>query len=446
MTSTTSTRWWDSAVVCSRSIASIAMLTAVSKPNVKSVPDRSLSIVLGTPTTLTPRSASLVATPRVSSPPIAISASHAVGRKVVLDLLDAALDRERVGARRAEDRATARQDAADLRRCRACMVSFSSGPAPAVAEPDELMSVLGHSLADGSTDDCVESGAVASTGQHADAHRGFPLSSVVAIVHLDGLDLVPDLVGLGAVRRPWRPRAPRRDRASWSPVRRRRRTPGRQSHDLVHDLVGDRAQDVAVVLHALVATEVERLAETHTGPGELAEDLAGRGDDVGADDGDRDDRHAGLQRHPRHAGPAAVEHAVVRARALGIDAEELAVGESRSPVVIAPAAAEPLERSIGTWPAPEKKVFCSQPLMPERREVLGLGHERDPARDHERHEQPVGVREVVAGQDRRALLGDVLGALGPRPEDQLEQRAQCEELQEPIEHGQETTLNRAPFA
>ena len=34
ITSTTSARWCDSAVVCSRSIASIAMFTAVSKPNV----------------------------------------------------------------------------------------------------------------------------------------------------------------------------------------------------------------------------------------------------------------------------------------------------------------------------------------------------------------------------------------------------------------------------
>ena len=75
ITSTTRTRWCDSAVVCSRSIASVAMLTAVSKPKVKSVPERSLSIVFGTPTTCTPRSASLVATPRVSSPPIATSAS-----------------------------------------------------------------------------------------------------------------------------------------------------------------------------------------------------------------------------------------------------------------------------------------------------------------------------------------------------------------------------------
>ena len=75
ITSTTSTRWCDSAVVCRRSIASVAMLTAVSKPKVKSVPDRSLSMVFGTPTTFTPRSASLVATPRVSSPPIATRAS-----------------------------------------------------------------------------------------------------------------------------------------------------------------------------------------------------------------------------------------------------------------------------------------------------------------------------------------------------------------------------------
>ena len=34
ITSTISARWCDSAVVCSRSIASIAMLTAVSKPKV----------------------------------------------------------------------------------------------------------------------------------------------------------------------------------------------------------------------------------------------------------------------------------------------------------------------------------------------------------------------------------------------------------------------------
>ena len=44
----------SSAVVRSRSMASVAICTAVSKPKVTSVPARSLSMVLGTPTTLTP--------------------------------------------------------------------------------------------------------------------------------------------------------------------------------------------------------------------------------------------------------------------------------------------------------------------------------------------------------------------------------------------------------
>src|SRR4051794_25640564 len=60
------------------------MLTAVSKPKVKSVALRSLSMVLGTPTTLTPRSCSLVATPSVSSPPIATSASTPRSARLLL--------------------------------------------------------------------------------------------------------------------------------------------------------------------------------------------------------------------------------------------------------------------------------------------------------------------------------------------------------------------------
>ncbi len=67
-------------------------------------------------------------------------------------------------------------------------------------------------------------------------------------------------------------------------------------------------------------------------------------------------------------------------------------------------------------------------------EILRLGHEGDAAWDDERHEQPVGERQVVAGQDGRALGGDVLGSLGPRTEDQVEQRTERQELEEPIEH------------
>src|SRR4051812_42472226 len=76
MTSSTSTRLWLSAVVWRRSRASVATCTAVSKPNVISVPPRSLSIVLGTPMTGSPCSpCSRLAAPSVSSPPMAIRPS-----------------------------------------------------------------------------------------------------------------------------------------------------------------------------------------------------------------------------------------------------------------------------------------------------------------------------------------------------------------------------------
>ena len=63
-----------------------------------------------------------------------------------------------------------------------------------------------------------------------------------------------------------------------------------QQHQLVHDLVGDRAQDEAVVLHALVAREVQRLADLHADADELGDLLAGRLGLVGADHRDREDR------------------------------------------------------------------------------------------------------------------------------------------------------------
>src|SRR3954452_25232464 len=63
-------------------------------------------------------------------------------------------------------------------------------------------------------------------------------------------------------------------------------------HDLVHDLVGHRAQHEAVMLHALVAAEVQGLADADAGPHQLGHDLAGRLDLLGVDHGDRDDRGA----------------------------------------------------------------------------------------------------------------------------------------------------------
>ena len=65
-------------------MASVAICTAVWNPKVTSVADRSLSMVLGTPTTLTPSADSLCATPSVSSPPMAISASMRCSRSVAM--------------------------------------------------------------------------------------------------------------------------------------------------------------------------------------------------------------------------------------------------------------------------------------------------------------------------------------------------------------------------
>ena len=70
ITSMTITRWCELAVECRRSIASVAMLTAESKPNEMSVPHTSLSIVLGIMTTFMPVSASFAAVFCVPFPPM----------------------------------------------------------------------------------------------------------------------------------------------------------------------------------------------------------------------------------------------------------------------------------------------------------------------------------------------------------------------------------------
>ncbi|CAM5721427.1 hypothetical protein SALBM135S_03511 [Streptomyces alboniger] len=102
MTSTTITRWWESAVVFRRSMASVATPTAVSKPKVRSVEEMSLSIVFGTPTTGTPASDSMRAAVSVPSPPMGMSASKPLRSMRSLALSQAARNRPR--SRRDEPR------------------------------------------------------------------------------------------------------------------------------------------------------------------------------------------------------------------------------------------------------------------------------------------------------------------------------------------------------
>ena len=70
ITSITITRLCELAVECNRSMASVAILTAESKPKEKSVPQISLSMVLGTETIFKPMAANLAAVFCVPLPPI----------------------------------------------------------------------------------------------------------------------------------------------------------------------------------------------------------------------------------------------------------------------------------------------------------------------------------------------------------------------------------------
>ena len=169
MTSTSSTRWWDSAVVCSRSIISVAMLTAVSKPKVRSVSSMSLSIVLGMPTTGTPACDSRCAAVSVPSPPIGMRTSIAVPGEHALHLRDPGVQPLGGDPGRAQRRPAAGQqtvDGGDVQRRRPVL---EKAP-PAVAEAEDLAAVVAGGGADDGSDHGVEAGAVAPAGEDTDAH------------------------------------------------------------------------------------------------------------------------------------------------------------------------------------------------------------------------------------------------------------------------------------
>ena len=170
ITSTTMTRSWLSAVVCRRSMASVAICTAVWKPNVTSVPTMSLSIVFGTPTIGMPCSSkSLQATVSDPLPPTTMIESSP--RSAIVAATSSTPEGVSNGLPRLvpEHRAAPGQRAAhrlDGQRHRL------AGPdaVPRVEEADDLVAVDTLALAHDGPDDGVQPRAVAAPGEHTDSH------------------------------------------------------------------------------------------------------------------------------------------------------------------------------------------------------------------------------------------------------------------------------------
>ncbi len=185
---------------------------------------------------------------------------------------------------------------------------------------------------------------------------------------------------------------------------------GDPGHHGVGDLSAGPAR-AAVLGHARDPRgRVDRRAEPH-GDGVHAGEPGVHGlHPVGADDRHRDDRCAGGQRQPSDTGAAAVETAVTRPRALGVDPEGLAGPEDverglqrgHRVTLALPA------HGHGVHHAEERRD--EPPAHPVALEVLRLREEPDAAGDRQRDHHAVDERQVVAGDDHRTLAGHVLEA------------------------------------
>ena len=99
------------------------------------------------------------------------------------------------------------------------------------------------------------------------------------------------------------------------------------------------------------------------------------------------------------------------------------------------ALARPPVRSIGSMPTWRRNQPTTRPPALRAGEQLGLGREGHPAPDHRGQHEGVAVGDVVADQDRRADLGDVLLAADPGSEHQPDHGYEQHPLEDPIEHG-----------
>jgi hypothetical protein len=158
-------------------MASVAKLTADSKPNALAVSTMSLSMVLGTQTSGRPRRWNSWAMASVPSPPMTISASRPRRRNVSTHSSDRSHVCPQCGRAgegipaigRAEDGAAAAQQSRHVGGLQRPPARGFQQPREPVLDPDRLGAVRGRAFHHG-PDDGVQSRSVAAAGENPDAH------------------------------------------------------------------------------------------------------------------------------------------------------------------------------------------------------------------------------------------------------------------------------------
>src|SRR5674476_1078519 len=216
-----------------------------------------------------------------------------------------------------------------------------------------------------------------------------------------------------------------------------------ERRDAQHQARGDVLQRLLPAVGADAALQDEGLPNLHPNPpaAEHAEppDLpATRPEQVRVDDPDREDRGAGPEREERHALLGDLERARRAAGSLRERAEHAAVVED--------GLREPERLHVrGTAPDPERSVHPYEPAGDRPLEGLRLRHPVhgsaqagcQPVGDQDR----VRVRDVVGGEDQRAVLRDML-----QPADADARRAPDEQTSELVggANGPRQSVSRQP--
>ena len=216
-----------------------------------------------------------------------------------------------------------------------------------------------------------------------------------------------------------------------------------EARDGAHDPVGQVTTRPAARHAVVLVRDGDRLADPH-GDVDLAQPRAvgaDRLDLLGPQQADRQDRAAGGEGEVRHAGTTAVEPAVTRAGALGVDAERLPAPQHLERGV------EAGDRRLGVVPVDRQHAEPLEPradqraLHPGAGEVVGLGEEDDLARDDDRDDDAVEEGQVVARHDDGSGGGHVVQPLdrwaphgtGERGDDSVRDR---------VEHGSHSAPRR----